>query len=273
MLIPRRVLFGDPGKFIVRISPDGARIAFLAPVDGVLNLWVAPIGDVNAARPLTRVTDRDLGPSLVWLPNDRHVVFFREHQGDENWQAHRLDVETGDALPLTPGSGVTCYIQQTSHHFPDELLIAHNGRNQRFFEIFRVNAATGENTLLQENDRFVGFLTDPQFQVRLALRMPTMGAASTCSAERTANGSRSRGSTWRMPWARGRSTSATTARSSIGSIRAVAIRRRWWRRTWPAARRGSSPRTPRPMSWNWRWSRRATARSPRRPCSRANAGR
>jgi dipeptidyl aminopeptidase/acylaminoacyl peptidase len=176
MLIPRRVLFGDPGKFIVRISPDGARIAFLAPVDGVLNLWVGPIGDVDAARPLTRVTDRDLAPTLTWLPNNRHVMFFREHQGDENWQAHRLDVETGDSLALTPGSGVTCYIQQISHHFPDELLIAHNGRNRRLFEIFRVNAVTGENTLIQENDRFVGFLTDPQFRVRLALQMADDGS-------------------------------------------------------------------------------------------------
>jgi dipeptidyl aminopeptidase/acylaminoacyl peptidase len=176
MLIPRRLLFGDPGKFIVRISPDGRRIAFLAPVDGVLNLWVGPIGDVGAARPFTHVTDRDLGLSVVWLHNNRHVVFFREQGGDENWQAHRVDVETGDSLPLTPAPGVTCFIQQTSPHFPDELLIAHNQRNKRFFEIFRVDAITGRNTLFQENDRFVGFFTDPQFRVRLARGMTDDGS-------------------------------------------------------------------------------------------------
>jgi dipeptidyl aminopeptidase/acylaminoacyl peptidase len=176
MLIPRRLLFGDPGRFIVRISPDGRRVAFLAPVDGILNLWVGPIDDVEAARPLTRVTDRDLGPWLVWMHNNRHIVFFREQGGDENWQAHRIDLETGDVLPLTPAPGVTCFIQQTSHHFPDELLIAHNERNKRFFELFRVNVATGHNTLLQENDRFVGFFTDPQFQVRFALQTSDDGS-------------------------------------------------------------------------------------------------
>jgi hypothetical protein len=41
-LLPRRLIFGDPERSIVRISPDGTRIAFRAPVDGVLNLWVAP---------------------------------------------------------------------------------------------------------------------------------------------------------------------------------------------------------------------------------------
>jgi len=176
MLIPRHLLFGDPGRLVVRISPDGRRIAFLAPVDGVLNLWVGPIDDVDAARPLTQVTDRDLGPWLVWLHNNRHVVYFREQRGDENWQAHRVDVETGESLPLTPAPGVTCFIQQTSHHFPDELLIAHNQRDKRFFDIFRVNVATGASTLLQENDRFVGFLTDPRFRVRLALRTSEDGS-------------------------------------------------------------------------------------------------
>src|SRR5262249_32087075 len=176
MLIPRHLLFGDPGRLVVRISPDGRRIAFLAPVDGVLNLWVGPIDDVDAARPLTQVTDRDLGPWLVWLHNNRHVVYFRDQRGDENWQAHRVDVETGDSLPLTPAPGVTCFIQQISHHFPDKLLIAHNQRDKRFFDIFRVNVATGASTLLEENDRFVGFLTDPQFRVRLALRTSEDGS-------------------------------------------------------------------------------------------------
>jgi dipeptidyl aminopeptidase/acylaminoacyl peptidase len=48
-------------------------------------------------------------------------------------------------------------------------LIAHNQRDKRFFEIFRVDVASGRSTLLQANDRFVGFITDPQFQIRLAV--------------------------------------------------------------------------------------------------------
>jgi dipeptidyl aminopeptidase/acylaminoacyl peptidase len=169
-LIPRRLLFADPARSVVRISPDGRRIAFLAPLEGVLNLWVGAIDDIANARAVTRVTDRSLGPSLLWMHDKRHIVFFREQSGDENWQAHRVDVETGDILALTPGPGVRSYIHQTSHHFPSELLIAHNARDKRFFEIYRVNVATGASTLLQANDRFAGFFTDPQFRVRFALR-------------------------------------------------------------------------------------------------------
>jgi dipeptidyl aminopeptidase/acylaminoacyl peptidase len=174
-LIPRRLLFADPGKSVVHISPDGQRIAFLAPLDGVLNLWVGPTDDIGNARALTRVTDRSLGPALQWLHNNRHVVFFREQGGDENWQAHRVDVDTGDILALTPAPGVQCFIQQTSHYFPDELLIAHNERDKRFFEIYRVNVGTGASTLVQANDRFTGFFTDPQFKVRFAVRYADNG--------------------------------------------------------------------------------------------------
>src|SRR5712691_8304926 len=66
-LIPRQVLFGDPDKGWARISPDGTRLAFLAPFNGVLNLWVAPLRDIAKARPFTRVSDRSLGPWLTWM--------------------------------------------------------------------------------------------------------------------------------------------------------------------------------------------------------------
>jgi len=173
--IPRSVLFGDPERSVARISPDGRRIAFLAAVDGVLNIWVGPIEDAAAARALTRVADRNVGPWLVWLHNNRHIVYFRELGGDENWQAHRVDVETGASIPLTPGPGVKSYLHQQTHHFPDELLIAHNERDKRFFDIYRINVATGQSTLLQANNGFLGFFTDPHFRVRFAVKSTADG--------------------------------------------------------------------------------------------------
>jgi dipeptidyl aminopeptidase/acylaminoacyl peptidase len=174
-LLPRRLIFADPERSIVRISPDGTRIAFRAPVDGVLNLWVAPLDRIEQARPVTRVTDRNLGPWIVWMRDNRHVVFFREAAGDENWRAWRADLETGDLRPLTPGPGVTCYVQQSSRHFPSELLIAHNARDKRYFDIYRVNVATGESALVQLNEAFRNHFTDQQFQVRFAVRCTNDG--------------------------------------------------------------------------------------------------
>ena len=40
-LIPRKVLFGNPERKAPRISPDGLKIAYLAPDQkGVLNVWL-----------------------------------------------------------------------------------------------------------------------------------------------------------------------------------------------------------------------------------------
>src|SRR6185312_5233775 len=59
-LVTRKVFFDDPDYINVRVSPDGANLAWLAPIDRVNNLWVAPIGDPGAARPVTRVTGRSI---------------------------------------------------------------------------------------------------------------------------------------------------------------------------------------------------------------------
>ena len=84
-LLPRRLIFANPERIIVRISHDGTRIAFLEPVDGVLNLWVGPIARIEDACPVTKATDRNLGPWIVWMHDNRHVLFFRDKAGDENW--------------------------------------------------------------------------------------------------------------------------------------------------------------------------------------------
>jgi dipeptidyl aminopeptidase/acylaminoacyl peptidase len=166
VLIARRVLFAPPERTWVTISPDGSKIAFLAPVNGVLNVWLAPLADPGAARPLTRIEDRDVATDLRWPRDNRHVIFFREQGGDENWQAHRIDVETGDIRALSPAPGTRAFIHQVSARFPGEVLLAHNARDRRYFDIYRVNVATGESTLLFRNERFGWMFTDPHFAVR-----------------------------------------------------------------------------------------------------------
>ncbi len=53
-LIERAKIFGNPSKSGGRISPDGKWLSWIAPRDGVLNVWVAPASDLAQARPLTQ---------------------------------------------------------------------------------------------------------------------------------------------------------------------------------------------------------------------------
>ena len=50
-VIPRSALFGNPEKAQARVSPDGKYVSFIAPRDGVLNVWVGPRSDPSAAKP------------------------------------------------------------------------------------------------------------------------------------------------------------------------------------------------------------------------------
>jgi hypothetical protein len=43
-LIPRTVIFGNPERSSPQISPDGTMLAYLAPDQGVLNVWVRTLG-------------------------------------------------------------------------------------------------------------------------------------------------------------------------------------------------------------------------------------
>ena len=52
-LIPRKKLFGNPTRAQAKISPDGQWLSWLAPKDGVLNICVAPAGNMDAARFIT----------------------------------------------------------------------------------------------------------------------------------------------------------------------------------------------------------------------------
>jgi dipeptidyl aminopeptidase/acylaminoacyl peptidase len=175
-LVPREVFFGNPDVSWARLSFNGASVAYLAPVDGVRNLWVAPVRDLKAARPVTRATDRPIGSAFQWAMTHRHVVFFQERDGDENWRASSVDIGSGAIVPLTPARGVRAYVQEVSHRFPREMLLAHNQRDRQRFDIHRVNVVTGRSELVFENRQFSALFTDSAFRLRFGSRLLADGS-------------------------------------------------------------------------------------------------
>ncbi len=176
-LVARTVFFDNPDVGSVRISPDGATLAWLAPIGGVRNLFVAPRDDLDAARAVTRATDRNLSTFYRWAHTNRHLVFFQERDGDENWRASSVDLVSGAIVPLTPERGVKAYWQEADRRFPEEMLFRHNARDKRYFDLFRVNLVTGNSDLLFENNEFAWYVTDSNFQLRLGVRFMPDGSA------------------------------------------------------------------------------------------------
>src|SRR5882757_975412 len=176
-LVARRVFFDNPDCTNVRVSPDGLQIAYVAPVDGVNNLWVAPADDPAAARPLTRVTDRNISGYFRWAYTSRHLVFFRERDGDENWRAASVNIGNGTIVSLTPEVGVKSFLQEVDRKYPEEMLIRHNQRDKSRFDLFWVNVVTGVSERIFENTEYAELFTDSHFQLRLAMRLKADGTA------------------------------------------------------------------------------------------------
>jgi dipeptidyl aminopeptidase/acylaminoacyl peptidase len=181
-LIPRRVLFGNPERVGPQISPDGTQISYLAPLNGVMNVWVAPIGDLGTARSVTEDTGRGIRMH-TWAYTSRHILYFQDEGGDENWRIYSVDVVTGARKTLTPEADVQAQIQELSPRFPEELLVRLNDRDPRFHDIHRVNLITGERSLVLENPGFPSFLTDDGFTVRFATRFTQEGGSEILRPE------------------------------------------------------------------------------------------
>jgi dipeptidyl aminopeptidase/acylaminoacyl peptidase len=169
-LIPREVLFGNPERLSPRISPDGTRLAWIAPHEGVLNVWIAPTSaeggvDWAAAQVVTEDTDRGIR-MFAWAHDGRHLLYLQDTGGDENWRLHDVDLETMQRRDLTPFDGVQARLIAMERKFPTEVLVGLNRDNAELHDVYRLDLVTGELTKEVDNSGFIDWIADAQLAVR-----------------------------------------------------------------------------------------------------------
>ena len=175
-LIPRSALFGNPVRTQARLSPDGRYMSFLAPQDGVLNVWLAPYGKLGSAKAIT--SDRKRGiREHFWAVDGRHVLFLQDEGGDENWRVHSVDVESGKQIDLTPFKDVQAQVVGLSHKRPNLVLIGLNDREPEWHDLYEIDVSTGQRKLIEKNEgHFAGYLADLDLHPRVAVKtLPSGG--------------------------------------------------------------------------------------------------
>jgi dipeptidyl aminopeptidase/acylaminoacyl peptidase len=174
-LIPRQTLLGNPARSMARLSPDGRYIAFLAPREGVMNVWVAPAGNVDDAAPVTAETVRPV-PSFFWSPDGSQILYIQDKGGDEDYLLYGVDLETRETRNFTPYENVRVTVAGISPEVEDAILIGLNDRDPRWHDVHRLDLESGEISLVRQNDGYAGFLADNQLELRLAaLPLPDGG--------------------------------------------------------------------------------------------------
>jgi dipeptidyl aminopeptidase/acylaminoacyl peptidase len=173
------VLFGNPDHVSPSVSPDARRLGWVAPLDGVLNLWVQPLDGSSPARALTHDQDRGVR-SYAFCHDDRHLLYVQDKDGDESWRLYLLDLDDPDAPArlVTPGEGVQARIVAHNRWHPGQVLVALNDRDPQLHDLHRLDLATGELTLVAENPGFADWLVDADLVVRGGAAMTPDGGVT-----------------------------------------------------------------------------------------------
>jgi hypothetical protein len=168
-LIPREILFGNPERTSPALSPDGKRLAWLAPdTNNVLQVWVKTVGK-DDDKIVTADKKRGIRQHL-WAKNNRTLLYLQDSDGDENFHVYGVDLEANNVRDYSPFQGVRASVIEPNPDFPDELLLTLNVRDRSLFDVYRLNLKNGGLDLDTENPGDVAnWATDPKFQVRMAL--------------------------------------------------------------------------------------------------------
>lgn len=167
-LIERAKLFGNPTRAQGRISPDGRWLSWLAPRDGVMNLWLAPASDPANAKPMTAEKERPIGQYL-WAPDSSALLYVQDKGGDENFLLYRADIATGADTCLTPFENTRVQIVGTSVSRRDRILIGLNNRDPQWHDVHELELATCTLTEVMRADGYAGFLADDSLALRIAI--------------------------------------------------------------------------------------------------------
>lgn len=174
-LIARNDIFGNPTRAQGKISPDGKWVSWMAPWEGVMNVYIAPADDESAARRMTSVTNRPI-PSYSWSPDSQSLLYVRDKDGDENYLLYQITLEDGaEEKCLTPFENTRAQLIASSEKMRDTVLIGINNRDPRFHDVHKLSLTTGEMTLVLENNEWADFEADDDLVLRWAMRQNADG--------------------------------------------------------------------------------------------------
>ena len=165
--IPLRDFFKNPVAEGFTISPDGKKIAWLAPWKDRLNIFVKDLSNNKTTR-ATSATKRDIY-GYFWTGNER-IVFGQDSGGDENVHTFSAAIDGSGEKDLTPFENTRTNLLDDLEGDDDHILITINKDNPRLFDVYKLNVVSGELELEARNPGDVsGWMTDHTGTVRLAV--------------------------------------------------------------------------------------------------------
>jgi dipeptidyl aminopeptidase/acylaminoacyl peptidase len=149
-LIPRDLVFADPDRTSVSLSPGGTQVAYVARSTGALNIWVAPVSDPARARVLTRLTKGNI-EAVRWSSAGRHIAYLHDATGEEDYSLRAVEIATGTDRTLTPEATRAEFMHGGCASSGDRLLVQLYERDPRYGDLYTYDLATGARELAFRN--------------------------------------------------------------------------------------------------------------------------
>jgi hypothetical protein len=183
-LLPFELFFTPAEYEAPLLSPDGRMISYIGRHNGAYNIFVAPVDNIAAARPLTQESGRGIqwysvsgAVTYQWTPDGQHILYEMDNNGDENYRLYAVSVATGQTRNLTPGERVRAHLLQVSTRHPTRILAAvdhrftHAHLSMLFsYDIVEIDIVTGERRVVMENIPYASVVADNDLNVRLVGR-------------------------------------------------------------------------------------------------------
>ncbi|GIL18720.1 MAG: peptidase [Oligoflexia bacterium] len=178
--IPLKDFFRNPVVARYQISQDGKWLSYMKPWENRLNIFIKPATSHSSNEgeiQVTFVKERDIA-GYMWK-SSKYILYSRDFGGDENFHVFLYDIKTKKEKDLTPYPKTVAHvINDLEYISEDEVLISDNHRNEKVFDVYRVNLKTGALKLVAENPGNIeDWVIDHQGKVRGATRSD--GANST----------------------------------------------------------------------------------------------
>jgi dipeptidyl aminopeptidase/acylaminoacyl peptidase len=187
-LIPREILFNSSTKRDFKKSPDGKKLSYIAPVNGVMNIWVGDISQDNA-KPIAGDTSNGVS-YYFWAYNNKHIIFTQDMKTNENYHLYTVNIQTGEIKDHTSSERVECNISgmrrnapdiltgSFNKNFPDQVIFcqSNNPRTQRF-DVYKLYLDSGKVELMEKNPGDIhAWMSDANFKIRAATKYKPDGS-------------------------------------------------------------------------------------------------
>src|SRR6185436_5174122 len=128
-------------------SPDEKSILFSSNKSGIYNVYTVPVTG-GEPKQLTRSTTESTF-SIAYFPNDSRILYTHDQGGNENNHIYVLGAD-GKEKDLTPGDKVKAQFVGWTHD-GKAFYISTNERDQRFFDVYKLDSTSFERKLIYQD--------------------------------------------------------------------------------------------------------------------------